>query len=214
MIKVLIADDHPIFREGLKKILFSSQDKAMSGIIVDEARNGQEVLGMVVRNRYDVVILDVNMPGRNGLEILEQLKAENPELRVLILSMYSEELYAVRAIKAGAAGYLNKNGAAMELVEALKKVISGNMYISPAVAEQLAVELKSDLEKPLHELLSAREYQVMCMIAAGKSIKSIADELAISTSAVSTHRHRLLKKMNMKNSAELIRYSVKQGLVD
>jgi DNA-binding NarL/FixJ family response regulator len=180
---------------------------------VDEAGNGQEVLSLVWKKRYDLIILDISMPGRNGLEILHEIKAERPELRVLILSMYSEEQIAVQSIKAGASGYLAKNGAAQELMIALRKIISGGMYISHTVAEALASELKGDRDKGVHESLSPREYQVMRFIAEGKGNGEIADELSISKSAVSTHRARLLRKMNMKTNADIIRYMIKQGLI-
>lgn len=208
--KVLLADDHQMFREGLKQILLSDSEISR----VDEAGNGQEVLHLAWKNNYDLVILDISMPGRNGLEILQEIKVEKPELRVLILSMYSEEQFAVQAIKAGASGYLTKNGAAKELMIAVRKIISGGMYISHTVAEALASELKGDRDKSLHELLSPREYQVMRLIAEGKGNGEIANELSISKSAVSTHRARLLRKMNMKTNADVIRYMIKQGLVD
>jgi DNA-binding NarL/FixJ family response regulator len=207
--KVLLADDHQMFREGLKQILLSDPEISE----VDEAGNGQEVLSLVWKNRYDLIILDISMPGRNGLEILHEIKAERPELRVLILSMYSEEQFAVQSIKAGASGYLTKNGAAKELMIALRKIISGGMYISHTVAEALASELKGDRDKGVHESLSPREYQVMRFIAEGKGNGEIADELSISKSAVSTHRARLLRKMNMKTNADIIRYMIKQGLI-
>ena len=208
--KVLIVDDHPIFREGLKQILLA--DPEVSAI--DEAANAAEVFSLVRKHNYDVIILDINMPGRNGLEILNDLRAEKPEIRVLVLSMYSEEQFAVQAIKAGASGYLTKNGAARELTVALRKIISGGMFISPAVAEQLASEVKGDREKALHESLSPREHQVMYLIACGKGNQEIANELSISPSAVSTHRIRILNKMNLKNNADIIRYALKQGLVE
>lgn len=208
--KVLIADDHPIFREGLRQILQGSDDS----VIVEEANDGHEVLEKVIKNKYDVIILDISMPGRNGLEILEQLKAEHPDVHVLMLSMFSEQQYAVKAIKAGASGYLTKNGAGRELNNAIHKILSGSMYISPAVAEQLVSEIKNETEKQPHELLSPREFQVMLMIGAGNTNSEIAKNLSISSSAVSTHRARILKKMHLKNSAEIIRYTVRNDLVD
>lgn len=215
MIKILIADDHPIFREGLKQILQAGVEDFLRDVQVDEARNGQEVMGQIMRETYDLVILDLNMPGRNGLEVLENIKTVKPELRVLILSMYSEEQYAVRAIKSGASGYLTKEGASRELVTALRKVLSGGLYISPPVAEQLAFGLQDEnRDRPPHEQLSAREYQVLCMIAKGKAIKEIAHDLAMSSSAVSTYRSRIMDKMAMKNNAELIRYALKHQLVE
>jgi two-component system invasion response regulator UvrY len=208
--KVLIADDHKMFREGLKQILLSDPDIA----VVEEAGNGQEVLNLVFKKKFDVIILDISMPGRNGLEILQELKVEKPEIQVLMLSMYNEEQFAVQAIKAGASGYLTKNGAAREVVAAIRKIVSGGMYISAAVALELASELKGDREKTPHSKLSPREYQVMCLIASGKSNAEIANELSVSPSAVSTHRNRILTKMNLKTNADIIRYAIKQGLVE
>lgn len=208
--KILIADDHQMFREGLKQILLSDPEISR----VDEAGNGQEVLSLVWKNNYDVVIMDIAMPGRNGLEVLQELKVEKPEIRVLVLSMYSEEQFAVQAIKTGASGYLTKEGAAREVMIALRKIISGGMYISAAVAEALASAVKGDQDKALHESLSPREYQVMHLIANGKGNGEIANELSISKSAVSTHRARLLRKMSMKTNADIIRYMIKKGLVD
>lgn len=208
--RVLIADDHQMFREGLKQILLSDPDIT----VVEEAGDGQEVLNLVLKNKYDVVVLDISMPGRSGLEILQELKVEKPEIQVLMLSMYNEEQFAVQAIKAGASGYLTKNGAAREVLAALRKIVSGGMYISAAVAQELASELKGDREKAPHSKLSPREYQVMCLIASGKSNAEIAVELSISPSAVSTHRARILTKMNLKTNADIIRYAIKQGLVE
>ncbi|MGE5301199.1 MAG: response regulator [Acidobacteriota bacterium] len=210
MIRILIADDHRIVREGLKQILAETPDM----IVVDEASNGQEVLGKVWENDYDVVLLDISMPGRSGLDILKQLKNERPKLAVLVLSMYSEEQYAMRALRAGASGYMTKESAPDELIEAIRKVSTGRKYISPTVAEKLAVSLEANDERPAHENLSDREYQVMCMIASGKTIKTIADELSLSVKTVSTYRTRILEKMRMKNNAELTHYSIQNRLVE
>ena len=210
MIRIMIADDHRIVREGLKQILAETPDM----IVVDEASNGQEVLGKVWENDYDVVLLDISMPGRSGLDILKQLKNERPKLAVLVLSMYSEEQYAMRALRAGASGYMTKESAPDELIEAIRKVSTGRKYISPTVAEKLAVSLEAKDERPAHENLSDREYQVMCMIASGKTIKSIADELSLSVKTVSTYRTRILEKMRMKNNAELTHYSIQNRLVE
>ena len=208
--RILIADDHLMFREGLKQILLSDPDIS----VVDEAGNGQDVLNLVLKNKYDVVILDINMPGRNGLEILQELKVERPEMQVLMISMYAEEQFAVQAIKAGASGYMSKNGAAREVLTALRKIVSGGMFISSTVALELASEIKGDREKTPHSKLSPREYQVMRLIASGKRNAEIADELSISPSAVSTHRNRILTKMNLDRNADIIRYAIKHGLVD
>ncbi len=210
MIRILIADDHRIVREGLKQILAETPDM----IVMDEASNGQEVLGKIWENDFDVVLLDISMPGRSGLDILKQLKSERPRLAVLVLSMYSEEQYAMRALRAGASGYMTKESAPDELIEAIRKVSTGRKYISPTVAEKLAVSLEAKDERPAHENLSDREYQVMCMIASGKTIKSIADELSLSVKTVSTYRTRILEKMRMKNNAELTHYSIQNRLVE
>jgi two-component system invasion response regulator UvrY len=210
MIRILIADDHRIVREGLKQILAETPDMT----VVDEASNGQEVLGKVWEGDYDVVLLDISMPGRSGLDILKQLKNERPKLAVLVLSMYSEEQYAMRALRAGASGYMTKESAPDELIEAIRKVSTGRKYISATVAEKLAISLEANDERPAHESLSDREYQVMCMIASGKTIKTIADELSLSVKTVSTYRTRILEKMRMKNNAELTHYSIQNRLVE
>ncbi len=210
MTKILIADDHPVFRQGLKQILMSASES----IIVEEANNGQEVLNMIYKNSYDAMFLDISMPGRNGLEVLQELKRVKPNIPVLILSMHSEDQYAVRAMKAGASGYLTKDGEANEFVMALQKVLSGKVYFSSAVVEQLISGFDKKGDKAAHELLSDREYQVMRMIASGQKLKDIANELSLSLSAVSTHRTRILRKMNMKSNADIIRYALKEGLVE
>ncbi len=210
MIRILIADDHRIVREGLKQILAETPDM----VVVDEASNGQEVLGKVWKNDYDVILLDISMPGRSGLDILKQLKNERPKIAVLVLSMYSEEQYAMRALRAGASGYMTKESAPDELIEAIRKVSTGRKYISATVAEKLAISLEASNERPAHESLSDREYQVMCMIASGKTIKTIADELSLSVKTVSTYRTRILEKMRMKNNAELTHYSIQNHLVE
>lgn len=210
MIRVLIADDHRLVREGLKQILAETPDM----FVADEASNGQEALGKVWENDFDVVLLDISMPGRSGLDILKQLKTERPKLSVLVLSMYSEEQYAMRALRAGASGYMTKESAPDELIDAIRKVSAGRKYISPTVAEKLAFSLAAADERPPHENLSDREYQVMCMIASGRTIKAIADELALSVKTVSTYRTRILEKMKMKNNAELTHYSIQNRLVE
>jgi DNA-binding NarL/FixJ family response regulator len=209
MIKVLIADDHPIVRQGLHQILKETSEIVVTG----EASNGAEVLDETSKNEYDVVLLDISMPGRSGLDILRQLKREKPDLHVLILSTYPEEQYAVRALKDGASGYLTKASAPEELITAIKKVALGRKYVSSALAEKLAFALEEDTQKPPHETLSDREYQVMCMIASGKTVNEIAKELALSVKTISTYRARILEKMKMKNNAEITFYAIKQGLV-
>jgi two-component system, NarL family, invasion response regulator UvrY len=210
MIRVLVADDHPIVREGLKQILSDTDDI----IIVGEADSGQAVLNFTARHHYDVVLLDISMPGRDGLEVLRELKQQKPKLPVLILSMYPEEHYAVRVLRGGASGYLTKSSAPDELISAIRKVASGRKYISATLAERLTYELDRDTDKPIHEILSDREYQVMHMIATGKSVKEIAEELELSVKTVSTYRARILTKLNMKNNAEIVLYAVQNKLVD
>ena len=210
MIKVLIADDHPVVREGLKRIV--QEIPNVTG--VDEAENGQEVIEKARRNDYDVIILDMIMPGMTGLDILKQLKTENPKLPVLVLSMCPDDQYAIRALRAGAAGYLTKNKTPKELISAIQQVCSGKRYITPAIAEQLASCLGADSSNLPHEILSDREHQVMLMIASGMPVKVIAEELSLSVPTISTYRSRILEKMKMKNSAEITYYAIKQGLVD
>ena len=210
MIKILMADDHPIVRMGMKKIL----EKAHDMIVADEAETGAEVLNKALSNHYDIVLLDISMPGRSGLEVLTQLKKEKPDLPVLILSMYPEEEYAVRALKTGASGYLTKKSASGELVTAIRKVSTGQKYIGSSLASLLASYLETDQEKKPHETLSNREYQVMRMISSGKSLTKIADELCLSLRTVSTYRTRIMSKMNLTSNAELTRYSLKNELID
>ena len=209
MIKILIADDHSIVREGLKQIVAESPEMAVRG----EAVNGQQVLDLVHKTDYDLILLDIAMPGRGGIDTLKQLKIEKPEIPVLILSMYPEDQYALRAIKAGASGYLTKESAPEELIGAIKKVARGGKYVSTDLAEKLVENLGKDTEKPDHTMLSDREYQVMTMIATGKTVKEIGDELSLSVKTISTNRTRALKKMGMKNNAEFAYYAIKQGLV-
>ncbi|SEM20652.1 DNA-binding response regulator, NarL/FixJ family, contains REC and HTH domains [Syntrophus gentianae] len=209
MIKILVADDHTIVREGLKQIVGEVDDMA----VADEAGNGQEALAKIREGDYDVVLLDISMPGRSGLEILKDIRAERPKLPVLILSMHSEEQYAVRALRAGASGYLTKASAPDELIGAIRKVSRGRKYVTASLAEKLALELDADTQKPPHETLSDREYQVMLMLAAGKSVTEIADELCLSVKTISTYRSRILEKMNMKKNAELTLYAVQNHLV-
>jgi two-component system invasion response regulator UvrY len=210
MIKILIADDHAIVREGLKQILSETSDMLVAG----EASNGRQCLKLVWEKDLDLVLLDIAMPGRGGMDILKQLKHEKPKLPILMLSMYPEKQYAVRALKAGASGYLTKESAPEELIAAIRKVSQGRKYVSSSLAEKLAVYLETDAEKPVHEILSDREYQVMLMIASGKTVKQIADKLSLSVKTISTYRARTLMKMGMKNNAEITYYAIKQALVD
>jgi len=210
MIKVLIADDHAIVRQGLKQVLSDS----ISMKVVEEAENGSEVLDKISKNDFSVLVLDVSMPGENGIEILKKVKVMSPDLPVLMLSMYSEEQYAIRALKAGANGYLTKDKAPDILVSAIDKVANGRKYISNALAERLADGLyQNKSNKVQHELLSDREYEVMCHIASGKTVSDIADEMNLSVKTISTYRARVLNKMKMKSNAELTHYTIKNNLI-
>lgn len=209
MIKILIADDHPIVRKGLKQILAETPNIIVAG----EANNGAEVLKKVLKNEYDMVLLDISMPGRDGIDTLKELKDLKPNLPVLILSIHSEDQYAMRVLRAGAYGYLTKESAPEELISAIRTVSLGRKYISPSVAEQLVFNLDNNAEKRPHDKLSDREYQVMHMIASGKTVKEISEDLSLSVKTISTYRARILEKMKMKNIAELIRYAIKNGLV-
>ena len=210
MIKVLIADDHAVVLEGLKQILSETPDIIVSA----QATNGQEVLDKIRTNNVDVVVLDIAMPGRSGLDTLMHLKRERPSLPVLVLSVHPEDQYAVRVLKAGAYGYLTKDSAPDQLVAAIRKVVTGGKYVSPSLAEKLAFDLESDTGKPLHETLSDREYEVLCMIALGKTVKEIADKLSLSVKTISTYRARILEKMNMHSNAQLVRYATEHKLLE
>ena len=210
MIRIIITDDHPIFREGLKRIIEKTSDM----VVADEASTGEELLGKVGEKNLDLVLLDIAMPGRGGLEILDQLKTTNPNLRILVLSMYPEERYAVRVLKSGAAGYLTKDEASDELIKAIRKISDGGKYVSPSLAEKWALDLELGGEKPVHESLSNREYQVMLMIASGKTLKEIVEELSLSVTTISTYRSRILKKMRLSNNVEIIYYAINNGLVE
>jgi len=210
MIRVCIADDHPIVREGLKQLLSSAGDLA----IVGEAQNGQEVIERVRALALDVLLLDMSMPGKSGIELIKQVHAEKPKLRILVLSMHEEEQYAVRAIKAGAAGYLTKESATAQLVSAIRKVAGGAAFITDSVAQQLALGAMPQTEGPPHSALSDREFQVFRELVSGKAVSDIAAQLNLSVKTVSTHKARIMQKMNMSNPAELIRYAIQHRLVD
>ncbi len=214
MIRVLVADDHTIVREGLKQILAKSGDMLVAG----EAANGNEVLRMVrdmKAGEWDVLVTDMSMPGRNGLELIRMVKDTRPKLPVLVLSMYGEEQFAVRAIRAGASGYLNKESASEQLVIAIRKIASGGVHVSPAVAEVLFLNVRNgDAARLPHEQLSNREFQVLRLIADGQSINDIAKALSLSAKTVSTHKARILEKMKLSNQAELIRYAIEHQLVN
>jgi len=210
MIKVLIADDHPIVRQGLRQILSGIPDMEVAG----EAANAQETLDQVRVGGWDVLVLDITMPDRSGFDILKELKHDQPHLPVLVLSIHAEEQLAVRVLKAGASGYLTKENAPNELVKAIRKVVSGGKYISRGLAESLAFGLDTDSARPQHEALSDREFQVMQLMASGKTLTEIAEELSLSTKTVSTYRTRLLQKMNLETNADIIRYAIENELIE
>ncbi|MBI4002722.1 MAG: response regulator transcription factor [Nitrospira defluvii] len=210
MTRMLIVDDHAVVRHGVKQILSEQFQSAVIG----EAQNAEEMLDRVRKSNWDIVVLDVGMPGKSGLDALKELKQLRPKLPVLVLSAYPEDQLALRMLKAGAAGYLSKDSAPNELVQALRKILGGGKFVSAAVAELLALNLESDLEKPLHEQLSDREYQVMCLIAVGKSLKDIADDLCVGISTINTYRARILEKMRLKNNTELTHYAIENHLVN
>ncbi|MFO1315043.1 MAG: response regulator transcription factor [Burkholderiales bacterium] len=210
MIRVVIADDHTILREGLKQLLQSAADLA----VVGEAGDGHEVLERVRGADFDVLLLDMSMPGKSGMELIRQVKAERPRLRVLVLSMHEEHQYAVRAIRAGASGYLTKESAATQLVAAIRKVAGGGAFISAEVAEQLALASMPHAEGPRHALLSDREYQVFRRLVEGAAVTQIAGDLNLSVKTVSTHKARLMEKLGVANQAELIHYALKHRLSD
>jgi len=209
MIRILIADDHAIIRKGLKEIVGDAEDIIVTG----EASNGQEALQNVENDDFDMVVLDISMPGLNGIDVLKQLKKHNPTLPVLILSIYPEEQYAIRAFKAGADGYLTKESVPEELISAIHRVSRGKKYISDSLAEQFALNVEMDRDRPLHDMLSDREHQVLCMIGKGKRLKEIADELYLSEKTVSTYRTRILEKLNLRRNQELIIYAMRNNLV-
>ncbi len=210
MIKLLIADDHTLVRKGLIQILQDTDEVE----VIDEARDGKEAIKKVSANDYDLVLLDISLPGRSGLEVLKQIKCIKADLPVLILSMHPEEQYAVRSLRAGASGYMTKESAPDELLDAIRRVASGRKHITASLAEKLAFEIDRTNGEALHTSLSDREYQVMCMFASGKTAMEIADILSLSVKTISTHRIRILRKMNMKNNAQLIHYAIKSGLID
>jgi DNA-binding NarL/FixJ family response regulator len=209
MLRVVVVDDHAVVREGLKRIIADNQNMTVSG----EAGSGNEALEVVRKTPCDAVVLDITMPDRSGMDVLKQMHAEHPRLPVLILSIHAEDQYAIRSLRAGAAGYLTKETAPEKLVEALRKIVRGGKYVSPSLAEKLVFDLDRD-GKQAHELLSDREYQVLCMIGSGKTVSAIATELQLSVKTVSTYRARILEKLDMANNAELTRYAIKTGLVD
>jgi two-component system, NarL family, invasion response regulator UvrY len=208
--KILIADDHAVFRRGLKETIGEAFPKVTFG----EAQTALEAVEGVRQQNWDILILDISMPGESGLDILNDLKRLRPKLPILLLSMHPEEQYARRALKAGASGYLTKESVPEELKHAVRKIVAGGRYVSATLAEKLAYDLRSGVDVPAHELLSDREFQVLRMIASGKTVKQIADEIALSVKTVSTYRARILEKTGMRTTAELIRYAIQAQLVD
>jgi DNA-binding NarL/FixJ family response regulator len=210
MTRVVIADDHQILREGLKQLLLAAGDVD----VVGEAGDGHDVLERVRTLEFDVLLLDMSMPGKRGVELIKQVKAEKPKLRILVLSMHEEHQYAVRAIRAGASGYLTKESAAAQLVAAIRKIAGGGAFISAEVAERLALDAMPHAEGPLHATLSDREYQVFRLLVTGHSVSDIAGQLHLSAKTISTHKARLMEKLQVDNNAALVRYAVRHRLQD
>lgn len=210
MIRVLIADDHAILRRGLKEILV----RELTGTFFGEAKDTQEVLARTQSDDWDLLILDISMPGRSGLDVLRDVRARRPKLPVLVLSMHPEDQYGKRVLRAGASGFMNKESAPEELIKAVQKVLAGGRYVSPRLAEKLASDLSDEVQRDVQEALSQREFEVLRMIALGKTIGQIAEELHLSVSTVSTYRARILEKMEMKTTAELMQYALRNRVVD
>lgn len=211
IIKVLVADDHALIRKGLKQILDDTSDIRVTG----EAETGMQAITMARDNQYDLALLDITLPDKHGIDVLGQLKLQCPSLPILILSMHPDEQYAMRSIRAGAAGYMNKQSAPSQLVTAIRQVASGRKYISSALAEQLANDLTKDSRQEVsHQILSNREYQTLCMMASGKSLSEMADIMSLSAKTVSVYRARMLEKMGFKNNAEAVRYALNHHLIE
>jgi len=209
MIKILIADDHPLIRNGLKQIIFREKDME----VTCEASNAVQVFELMDKNKIDVLILDVSMPGMSGFEVLDKVKQKFPKFPVLMLSALSEELYALKTLKAGASGFINKESAPEELVKAIRKVVSGGLFVSDYLAEKLAGDFKKGVFKQPHENLSKREFQIMCLIGSGKTVSEIANELYLNVRTISTYRARILAKMNFKNNSEIANFCMKEGFI-
>jgi DNA-binding NarL/FixJ family response regulator len=209
MIRVLIADDHPVVRRGLKTILKDATDIKVEG----EAGDGLEVMDMIREGDYDVIVMDITMPRLDGIEAIGRIKAEKPDLAILVLSMNPEEVFGMRALKLGASGYLSKDSAPEQLISAIRKVSSGKVFISPVLAESLAMNVSKGSPKLPHELLSDREYQIMIMLAQGKALKEIAAELSLSVKTVSTHRTHILEKLKIENNAQIVTYALQNRLL-
>ena len=210
MIKVLITDDHPVVRQGIRQILAEYSDI----VLVDEAGGGSELLEKARETQYDVILLDISMPGKSGLELLKDLKVLRPETAVLILSVHPETQYAIRALKSGASGYLPKSTLPTELITAVRRVAAGKKYITSSLAEILATDFEQPDEKPIYQSLSDREFDVLCQLASGTSIKEIGENLSLSAKTISTYRERILEKLSLKTTADIIRFAIQEGLVD
>ena len=208
-LKVLVADDHSVVRRGLRQIL----SEAFSGVTVGEAANARELLALLEENRWDIVLLDISMPGRNGLDCLKDIKHRQPHIPVLVLSVHPEDQFAVRTLRAGAAGYMTKESAPEELVKAIEKVLGGGRYVSASFAERLAGNLAAPISQAPHELLSDREYEVMLLIARGRTVKEIAGDLCLSVKTISTYRAHIIRKTKLENNAGIIRYALRNALV-
>lgn len=210
MIRIILADDHPVVRRGLRQILAEEADMS----VVGEARNAEELLALVRTQGCEVLVTDISMPGRSGLEALREVKHDYPTLPVLVMSVYSEDQFGVQALKLGASGYLHKGDVTEELIPAIRKVVTGGRHITAALAEKLAAHLVTDTERPVHQILSGREHQFLCMLATGKSLKDIAQELDLSVQTISTFRNRTLEKLGMKSNAQLVHYALSHRLLD
>lgn len=210
MIRILIADDHAILRRGFREILA----REITDLVCGEAENAQQLLAEVGSRDWDLVILDVTMPGRSGVDVLPDLRRTRPKLPVLVLSMHPEDQYAKRMLKAGASGYMNKESAPEELIRAIRRILAGGRYVSSGLAEKLALDLHKDSGRPLHEALSDREFEVLRMIGSGRTVTQVAEDLHLSVTTVSTYRARILEKLNMTTTAEVMRYALRNRLVD
>jgi two-component system invasion response regulator UvrY len=210
MMRVLVTDDHALIRRGLKQVLL----EGFGPVVVGEAQNAGEALDQIMKRKWDVVVMDITMPGRSGLDILRDIKMARPDLPVLILSVHPENQFAIRVLKAGAAGFIPKESAPDELIKAIKKVLAGGRYVTATMAERMAFDLSRPADKPPHELLSDREFQVLRLLGSGKAVGQIAQQLHLSVKTVSTYRARVLEKMRMQNNAELTHYAFQHQLVD
>lgn len=208
--RILVVDDHYVVRQGLKAILAEHFPSAHFG----DASSAQEALDLAWKEPWDVMLLDVSMPGRGGLDVLKDLRQDLPKLPIIVISMHPEEQFALRVLKLGASSYIRKDSAAQELIKAVEAALRGSKYITPSIAEKLALNLERDQEGPTHEALSDREYQVMCLLASGKTVKEAANDLSLSVKTISTYRTRILEKMNVENNSQIMRYAVRHGLVD